>query len=288
MKRNKVRGTYDPKKAQHKAYFRRKYAKFQGMKLVGQKELRTFVETKLREGRSPASIAGRIRNQEKHLPNISADSIERFLKSVHGRKIEAHRAALKKRRKPRRKRAKLRKLDNRKFIDVRPRIIDRRSRVGDVEADFIVSGRGGKGVLLTVIDRKLRVAFIEKILPVSIVNMERAFLRIQKRFPELRTVTTDNDLLFMHHERLEELLEVRVYFCHPYHSWEKGSIENVNGVIREDIPKGSDISSYSASFIRKVERRLNDRYLKCLDFRTPQEALDAHRKRKIARGTRGR
>jgi IS30 family transposase len=76
------------------------------------------------------------------------------------------------------------------------------------------------------------------------------------------------------------LLGIRTYFCHPYHSWEKGSIENANGVIREDIPKGSDISRHSKRFIRKIEERLNRRPMEVLDSFTPDELLAKHRKRR--------
>ena len=214
------------------------------------------------------------------MPSVSADSIERFLKSVHGRKIEAHRAALKRTRNRRKRRAKVAGLNDRVFIDARPKIIARRGRVGDAEADFIVSGKSGKGILLTIADRKLRVSFLEKILPVSIANVHRAFQRIKKRYPELRTMTTDNDIMFAHHRALAQTLGVKIYFCHPYHSWEKGTIENTNGAVRRAIPKGSDISKYTRHFIRAVEARLNDRYMECLQFATPQEMLDRHRIRK--------
>lgn len=236
-------------------------------------------------GRSPKSIARRIQKREKHLSRTSRNSIERFLRSVHGRKIEAARNKLKKK-KSRRGRPKAGKLYDRKFIDSRPQIINRRQRVGDSEADFIVSGKSGKGYLLTVADRKLRTSFLEKILPVSIANVHRALQRIKKRYPELQTITTDNDLLWKHHKALEKLLGVKIYFCHPYHSWEKGTIENTNGEIRKYIPKGSDISQYSKRFIRSVEEKLNDRYMECLDSFTPQEALNLHRKRKNAQRAR--
>ena len=242
--------------------------------------LRVFIEVKLKEGRSPESISGRIKHHEKSLPSISADSIERFVKSVHGRKIESHRNKLKRKRKNRKRRPKVTMLTDRTFIDKRPKIIEKRGRVGDVEADFIVSGKAGRGYILTVADRKLRVSFLEKVLPVSINNMEKAFLKIKKRYPEMRTVTTDNDLLFRYHKRLEKLLNVNIYFCHPYHSWEKGTIENVNGKVRKDIPKGSDISRYSSCSIRLVEKKLNDRYMECLNYTTPQEALILYRKQK--------
>lgn len=135
-------------------------------------------------------------------------------------------------------------------------------------------------MLLTIADRKLRVAFIEKILPVTIPNVHKAFQHIQKRLPELRSITTDNDVLLQHHKVLEQLLGVPIYFCHPYHSWEKGTVENTNGEIRKYIPKGSDISHYSRHFIAKVEAKINDRYMECLDYATPDEALEKYRKRK--------
>lgn len=256
------------------------------MKIVSHQALRAFVEHKLIDGRSPESIAGRIKCREKCLPPISADSIERFLKSVYGRTIEARRKLLMRRRLWRRQRLTVTQLRDRKFIDIRPQIVNQRGRVGDGEADFIVSGKSGKGIMLTVVDRKLRVSFIEKILPVSIQNVHLAFVRIKKRYPEMRTITTDNDLLLQKHKELEALLEVYIYFCHPYHSWEKGTIENTNGEIRKYIPKGSDISRYTKNFIRRVETKINNRYMKCLGYQTPNEALMRYRKQKQRRAAR--
>lgn len=277
---NSVSGTYTARKADVKAKVHRQNAKYQGMKIVASPDLRQSVEKKLREGRSPESIAGRIKQHERHLLSISADSIRRFLKSVYGRKIESYRKTLSIKQKRHHKRRKTKKLSDRTFIDTRPKIIGKRGRVGDSEADFIVSGKAGIGYLLTMVDRKLRVSFLESVLPVTIENMEKAFLKIKERYPELRTITTDNDLLFACHTRLEKLLNVKIYFCHPYHSWEKGSIENVNGEIRKYIPKGSDLSKYSREFLRSVEQKLNDRYMECLKYFTPQEMLDTYRARK--------
>jgi len=248
------------------------------MKIVDSPPLREFVETKLLEGRSPASIAGRVTTHEKDLPSISADSIERFLASPYGRQIEAARKRLKVQRRRRKRRTRAGSLSERTFIDERPAVVSKRQRVGDVEADFIVSGKSGSGILLTVTDRKLRVSFIEKILPVSIAAVHTAFLLVKARYPELRSITTDNDVLFAQHKQLEVLLGLKIYFCHPYHSWEKGTIENTNGVIRQTIPKGSDLSQYTVSFIASVEAKLNDRYMACLGYATPQEALDAYRR----------
>jgi IS30 family transposase len=93
-------------------------------------------------------------------------------------------------------------------------------------------------------------------------------------------MTTDNDLLVQRHKEPERTLGIKIYFCHPYHSWEKGSVENANKHIRKTIPKGSDISKYTMSFIEKLEAKLNRRIMECLKRRTPHETLTIYRKRK--------
>lgn len=275
---NKTKGKYNPKKAHHKAYVRRKYSKYQGMKIVKNNKLKKFVDEKLYGDQSPRAIAGRLRKREKHLPYVSKDSVCRYIKSVYGRKIEAYRNKTKHRRKGRK--AKNEKLKDRTFIGKRPKIINLRMRAGDTEADFLLSGKSGKGILLAVVCRRLRAIFIEQILNVNIKNVHRAFKRIRKRFPEMRTITTDNDILLQKHKELEKLLGVKIYFCDPYSSWQKGSIENANKNIRKHIPKGSDISKYSKYRIKKIEEKLNNRIMECLDYLTPYEALKRHRKRK--------
>ena len=281
MGRNQVNGIYDPVKAKHKAYVRRRNAKYQGMKIVRDKELRVFVDTCLLDGQSPEDISGRLKYKyEKGLPYISKESIYRYVKSPYGRKIESK--LLKKKRRVR-KRKRLGTLDGRTFIDQRPKHINTRMKIGHAEFDFIVSGKSGKGILLVVVDRKLRVSFLEPIYNVNIANVHLAAREIKKRYPKWKTGTTDNDLLFARHKELERELNIKIYFCHPYHSWEKGTIENTNGEIRKDLPKGSDISKYPKSFFQKLEKKLNDRFMKCLKYRTPNEATALCRKQKKLR-----
>lgn len=278
--RNKVRKKYDSHKANHKAYARRKYARYQGGKIVESAGLKKEIDWRLLDGQSPKAIGGWLkRNMRNKHDRASKNAIYRYLASVYGRRIETQLSLQNKKRRWRKKRGSKKKLLERTFIDQRPKKINDRMRIGDAEADFILSGRSGKGILLTMADRKSRTSFIERILEVTIPNVHRAFVRIKKRFPELKTVTTDNDLLFAWHKQLEKLLNIKIYFCHPYHSWEKGTIENTNGVVRRDIPKGSDISRYSKRFIKKLEAKLNRRPMEVIEFRTPQEMLGAHRRR---------
>lgn len=274
--KNSVKEEYQSQKAQHKVCVRRRQAGFQGKKIVMLEKLREFVDGALSDGQSPEAIAGRLRKQEKHLAYVSKNTIVRYLQSPYGKLI-----GIKWKKKLRlRKSRKVSKLKDRVFIDKRPKIIEKRLRVGDVEADFIVSGKTGKGILLTAVCRKLRVVFLELILDVSIDEVHAAFVRIQQRFSEMKTLTLDNDILFKMHKTLEKLLKVKIYFCHPYHSWEKGSIENANKAIRKYIPKGSNLSKYDKEFIQSLEEHLNGRFMECLEYKTGQEMLSAYRKTK--------
>ena len=286
LKRNRVRGRYDPRKADHKAYVRRRDARYQGLRIVAHQKLRAFVERLLYDDQSPEAIAGRLTRSEQRLPRVSKDTIYRYIKSPYGRRVEAYRWL--KRRRRRRKHPRAKPLTDRTFIDRRPAYINKRMRVGDAEGDFIVSGASGKGRLLVVVDRKLRIAFLEPIRRLSLAAVTAACLGIKARYPEWRSMTTDNDILFRHHKELERILGIRIYFCHPYHSWEKGSVEHTNKIIRRDIPKGNDLSRYTKKYIRGVEAKLNRRIMKILRYRTPQEMMDTHRKRKKRRSAEKR
>lgn len=274
---NSVKGIYNSHKAQHKAYVRRHYASFRGQKIIANKKLRSFVESSLLDGQSPEAISGRIKYQEKNIPLVSKDVIYQYLRSPYGKIIGLK---LKKKKHPKRCK-KTAQLKDRVFIDKRPKIIDNRARIGDVEADFIISCRGGKGILLTVVCRKIRIAFLEIIYDVSIDEVHKAFAKIQKRFPEMKSIATDNDILLRMHKTLEKLLNLKIYFCHAYHSWEKGNVENLNKQIGKYIPKGSDLSKYDEEFISLVEEKCNDRFMKLLKYKSPEEKLKEHRKRKL-------
>lgn len=271
-----MQGEYNSDKAQHKTRVRRKRASFRGKKIVANQKLRQFIDGALSDSQSPEAIAGRLKYQIKDLPCVSKDTIYRYLKSPYGKMI-----GIKWRKKIRPKQSrKVSKLQGRIFLDNRPKVIDRRSRTGDAEADFVVSGKSGKGVLLVATDRRLRTSFLELIHQVTIDEVHTAFIRIKRRFPEMRTLTLDNDILFRMHKTLEQLLEVKIYFCHPYHSWEKGSVENVNKTIRKFIPKGSNLANYSSGYIKVIEQYLNQRFMKCLLYKTPNEKLKKHRQTK--------
>jgi len=141
----------------------------------------------------------------------------------------------------------------------------------------VVSGKSSKAVLLVVVDRMSRYCWIRQILEPSCLAVEQELLYIQREFPEMITLTLDNDILFQKHKELEEALRTKIYFTKPYSSWQKGTVENTNKHIRKYIPKGADISKYSTEDVRKIQSILNGRFMKVLGYQTPREVLKKHR-----------
>ena len=121
-------------------------------------------------------------------------------------------------------------------------------------------------------ERKSRYALIKRIMG---LNMKTTYQYIFEMTGGIviNTLTLDNDIIFRKHKELSLILGVPVYFCHPYHSWEKGGVENANKLIRRYIPKGSDISKYSDEYIQMIQGKLNSRPRKCLNYKTPQEVM---------------
>lgn len=271
IKYRKTKGKYDPEKAHHKARVKRQNSKYQGMKVIDDPALRDYVETKLQEDWSPEEISGRIKEIDQNLKYISANGIYKFVSSVYGARFLRHLAYKGKSRKSK-SAASVIKLENRTFIDQRPKIVEKRRRFGDWEGDFIVSGKNGSGVLLVLHERKARYTLIRKITKVSIENVHEFLYRMTDGVL-MNTLTLDNDIVFRKHEEMSRIIGVPVYFCHPYHSWEKGGVENTNKLIRRYVPKGSDISKLSDEYVQEIETKLNTRPRKCIQFKMPLEVM---------------
>lgn len=269
---------YNAAYAHHHAYVRGKYTRTRPNTIALHPQLRETTEAYLLDDQSPELTARRIKKYHRDLPSVSGVTIRAYIKSPYGRKIEAHRKKLAGRR--RRKRVLRSSIKNKRGIEKRPKIINEKKRVGDMEGDFIASGKDGEGLLLVHTDRKLRYPLLEKIHPVSVRTLKNGIKRMKHRFPEMKTVTWDNDILLICHQELEKRFDIKIYFCHPHSPWEKPLVENRNKLIRKYIPKGSDISKYSRRFIQKLEEKLQRRIIECLDCRTPKEKLEQHRKRK--------
>ena len=164
----------------------------------------------------------------------------------------------------------------RKTIDERPRCIDQQSRMGDFEMDTII-GAGRKSVILTLTDRKTDFALIEKLdNGKEAAGLARALnkrLAYLKRRGQIHSITTDNGTEFTHFRSIERALKIPVYFARPYCSSDKPHIEHLNALIRQYIPKGTSFDALSHKHIRDIEKQLNNRPRKKLNFRTPYEVF---------------
>jgi transposase, IS30 family len=279
IKRNNVNGVYDSRKAKQKAYTKRKYAKYEGMKVVEHMELKQYVDACITHDWSPESVSGRLKCVDKHLPYISKEGIYKYIYSPYGRNLEKHLRHYKKARN-KRDNTKVTSLENRVFIDKRPKSIENRRRFGDWEGDFIVSGKSGTGVLFVMYERKSKYVIVRKLATKSVKLVHATLQDIVGGLVIFNSLTLDNDIVFRKHEELSRILGVPVYFCHPYHSWEKGGVENINKLIRQYVRKGSDISLLTDEKVHMIEMKLNNRPRKCLRYRTPQEIMEKNKQLK--------
>jgi len=284
IRKNSVCGVYVAKKAEHKAWVRRKYSKQQCLKVAMHQELRTYVEEKLREEWSPELIAGRIRKIDRHIHRVSPKAIYAFVYSVHGRQLEQFLYSKMVWKKSGPKRGRKAVMDGRISIEQRPKSVEKRKEFGHFEGDFIESGRDGTGSLLVLTERKTRYPFIAYCADRSAMAVNDLVFNLL-RAVFIKSLTLDNDVSFSKHKTLSELIDATIFFCHPYTSNEKGTAENRNRVIRRTVPKRTDLSQVSEETIRMVETKMRNRPMKCLGYRTPQEAWDVEiQKQKAATG----
>jgi IS30 family transposase len=259
--RNSVNGIYVADKARQKVSTRRWRAKGQCLKVAMDAFLIVFVEEKLKLKWSPKQISGHLRRE--YGIQCSAKAIYKFAES---RGLEYllfwgwnnHKGG--------RKRGHWKTAhDGRVYIDARPE----RVGAGHLELDFIVS-RESTWVLLVAVDYATKQVWIQK-LPNRKRDTVRAALSSMFRGVALKSITTDNDIAFTCWRELETLLNTPIYFTHPYHSWEKGLVENTNRWIRCFVPKRRDIGTVSEEEMREIHSFLNDRPRECIGFRSPRE-----------------
>lgn len=160
-------------------------------------------------------------------------------------------------------------IKNRVSIDQRPEIVEKRIRFGDIEADLII-GKNHKQAIVTLNDRACGMLKMKKIKSKeSIVVADAINDLLEEWKPYIHTVTSDNGKEFASHEKVVNELNIDFYFAHPYHSWERGSNENLNGLIRQYFPKKSDFSNITDEEIKAVEVKLNNRPRKRYNYETP-------------------
>ena len=166
------------------------------------------------------------------------------------------------------------KIPGRVDIDERPKTVENRARVGNWEGDLI-NGLKGTGNLVTLAERMTRFVFLAYAATKEADAVASAVIGLLASLPKgfLKSLTFDNGKEFAKFEQIKQALGIEVYFAKPYHSWERGTNENRNGVVRKVLPKGRSFDDITEEEMRRIDYMLNDRPLRCLNWRTPREAF---------------
>ncbi len=171
---------------------------------------------------------------------------------------------------------------DRVMIDKRPRIVEKKSRVGDLEIDTVI-GKNHVGALVTVVDRKSKFTLIKNVPSKQADVVTKALIEMITPIKAItHTITSDNGKEFAYHKEVSAALDVDFYFANPYHSWERGLNEHTNGLIRQYLPKKSEFIDVSKDEIIMIQNRLNHRPRKVLGYKTPYEVFFSEMSRRLA------
>lgn len=165
-------------------------------------------------------------------------------------------------------------IPNRVDIDERPDLVQKKERFGDLEIDLII-GKGHKGALLTINDRATGFLFMDKVESKEAHVVEaKAIELLQDWKPWINTITSDNGKEFTNHAAIADKLQIDFFFAKPYHSWERGANENLNGLVRQYFPKEREFITIKTNEINQVVNILNNRPRKRFGYQTPNEILN--------------
>lgn len=229
----------------------------------------------LRRGWSPDLIAGRCKRAGQSF--LNQESIYQFIYSLEGRKrnLRQHlrRAHRIRRKKNGRKHQTKSRIPNRVDISKRPKIVEKRRQFGHWEGDNVIYNRHRRA-LCTTVERKTRRVMIFRPRDLSAKTKAIHTILRYRNLPQKakRTMTYDNGLEAAAHEAVTASIGMRCYFARTYASWQRGTNENRNGLVRFYLPKQTDLDQITTAQIRRVESQINNRPMKCLRYQTPNEA----------------
>ncbi len=236
-----------------------------------------YVRIKLRKGWSPETIAGRLSLDHPEL-SICHETIYQYIyshrKKTRGMHLEQYLTLKRKKRMQHNGRHVHRhsKIPEAVSIDKRAKSIQKRRTVGHWETDNVIGKKTDKSALSVTVERKTRYTILTKLKDRTAQSKTDAVInRLSKNIT--KTLTADNGTENTNHKQIAITLGLLMYFCHAYHSWEKGTVENTNGRIRRYIPKGVSIDTIPEDYIVALEHEFNNTPRKCLNFLTPYEMM---------------
>jgi transposase, IS30 family len=242
------------------------------------KRLKLFIYRGLIAGTSPELIAGQVKFLYPNDPvmSISYESIYKHIyrhrQTSLGRKLVKLLPYHHSKRKKRKLSGTRIRIKDQVSIDQRPEHINNRQEAGHLEGDLMI-GVGQKSAIGTLVDRKTRHLIMIQISNRKSKTVTEEFARYLLKHPQYlrKSMTYDNGLEMANHKWLTKKTNMDIYFAHPYSSWERGTNENTNGLIRRFLPKGTDFNKVSLERLKEIENILNNRPRKVLGFRTPNQ-----------------
>lgn len=277
LERNRGQRGYRPQQAQRLAEQRRQNSR--RPEKLEQRDLRKRVLRHLEDYWSPDQIAATLKQEFPREPErrVSRQAIYNWIQRQPDRSRWRKCLRLRGRERGPDLRGKMPRAVS---IEGRPKIVDRRQRLGDWEGDTIV-GKGRRSGLFTAVDRKSGFLQMIKVDDLRADTVRTAAEAKMGLLPERlrKTLTLDNGKEFSAHEALAEHLGLDVFFAQPYCAWQRGTNENTNGLIRQYFPKGTDFTRVSDDEIARVETLLNERPRRRHDYKTPSEIITAHCRR---------
>ena len=271
-------GEYKPHLAQ-RYYTKRREASKQPYRLEQNGRLRHYVRHKLKQCWSPEQIVGRLEVDYPDIPkmHISPLTIYNWVKrdkAAGGLLYKYLRQGHRKRRKKRGSLNNQGQIPDRRPISERPKAVDKREELGHWEGDSVV-GKSHGSFVATHVERKSRYLLVGKMDDKSAESMNATTRQLFRKIPrsKRKTATFDNGKEFAGFKALEKAVGFCCYFADPYSSYQRGTNENTNGLLRQFFPKGTDFNEISEKEIDNTAALLNNRPRKCLDYRTPHEVL---------------
>ena len=250
-------------------------------KISSHTKLREFVYTRLEQGDSPEQIAGRLKRlfPEDPIMSISHEAIYQHIYKKRQSKLGRYLISLlpyshSRRRQNRKNGKKKNRISDVKRITLRPQHIEHREEIGHWESDLVI-GRGQKSAIATLVERKTRYVCIIQVKSRHTKIVTKAIAQTMKKLnPEFRkTMTHDNGTEMANHKWLTNQTGMDIYFANPYSSWERGTNENTNGLIRRFFPKGTDFNNVTKKQLTQAQNNLNNRPRKVLGYKTPNEMM---------------
>lgn len=266
---------YHCQKAQARTKAKRTAANQRFRKIEHNRKLQKYITKKLKRTWTPEQIAGSLKDQTKY-PTLCHETIYQYIyrRGPILEKYLRHKRNPFRRKRGTKQREKVREDEKKKRIDQRPEVVEERSRIGDWEGDT-VWGKEKTVKILTLVERKSGLLRAKKTETNTAAEVRQKTNEIFKQFrrDQKRTLTFDNGPEFSDHEFIEKDTGLDIYFAYPYHSWERGTNENTNGLLRQFFPKGSSFATITQKQIDHAVWLLNTRPRKRHQYKTPLEVF---------------